>query len=279
MVKRFLAMLSVLLLLMLCGSALAERPMVIDDAGILGSTSVEQLERIIQDIQSTFKMDAVVWTTRQPSMSDQRLQDVADRYYEDHGYGLGSDRAGVLLMIDMGNRYIWISTAGVMIDYLDDSDIQDVIDKGYDYALNGSYGQCAVAIMQAVRDDLTHGIKEGHFRFDAETGERLSGIYNKLTTTEALVSLLVGALAALLAVMSVNGKYALKESTYQFDALTQVSCDLTVDKEQFLRQSVVRTRNAPPPSNDHHSGGGHSGGSSVHVSSGGMTHGGGGRHF
>ena len=39
---------------------------------------------------------------------------------------------------------------------------------------------------------MTEGIEEGSFRYDAETGERLSGLYNKLTTGEFIFSVGAG---------------------------------------------------------------------------------------
>ena len=66
----------------------------------------------------------------------------------------------------------------------------------------------------------------------------------------------------------------------RYDMAGNTSCKLTKDDEVFLRQNVVRTRNAPPPQSGG-GGGGHSGsGSSVHTSSSGGSHGGGvGRKF
>lgn len=274
-----------LLCLLLLGAglcALAEGAMVVDDAGLFSPSEISSLEALIQDIQKTYQMDAVVLTTRDtPHTSDDRvLVDYADRYYEDHGYGLGKDRAGILLMIDMNNRYFYLSTAGVMIDYLSDSRIENILDKAFEAMEDGgSYGSAAIAALERVRRYLRDGIAEGSFRYDAVTGERLTGLYNRLTITEALVALVAGALVAVILVRSIVGGYSLAGTTYHYDRASLASRKLDKDEEHFLRQTVNRVR-TPPPSSGGSGGGSHGGGgSAVHTSSGGMSHGGGGRHF
>ena len=90
---------------------------------------------------------------------------------------------------------------------------------------------------------------------------------------------LAGLAVAAVIYLTVNSRYSLKGGAYRYDLAGNTSCNLTKDDEVFLRQNVVRTRNAPPPGSG--GGGGHSGGGSgVHTSSSGGSHGGGvGRGF
>jgi len=281
MVKKLLALVICLLLLGTAGAALADAPMVVDDAHLFDAEGIQRLETIIQRIRDTYQMDAVVLTTRDtPSTyDDDVLVDYADRYYEDNGYGLGEDRAGVLYMIDMNNRYIYISTAGVMIDYLNDSRIEDMVEASTEYLSRGDYIGGATRAMTMLERYLRRGIEEGSFRYDEKTGQRLTGLYNRLTTTEALVALVAGAIVAALIAFGVINRYSLAGGTYHYDRASLSSCKLTKDDEQYLRQTVSRVRTPPPSSGGGGHGGGHSGGSGVHVSSGGMSHGGGGGHF
>lgn len=283
MVKVARCLLLSVLLVCVCASALAERPMVVDDAELFSPNEIVQMEKIIRKIRDKYQMDAVVLTTRATPYTsrDAVLVDYADRYYEDNGYGLGQDRAGIIYMIDMNNRFAWLSTAGVMIDYLNDSRLDRITEKATRYLSSGDYGGAACRVLEAVEEYLRQGIAEGSFRYDAVTGERLTGLYNRLTTSEALLALVVGLIVTVAIVLSVRGSYALAHGTYRYDLASQASCKLTQDDEQFLRQTVSRVRTPPPSSGGGHSGGsgGHSGGSAVHHSSGGMSHGGGGGRF
>jgi len=281
MVKRILCML--LLTLMLPCAALANNEMVIDDAGLFTVFEIGDMETIIQRIEAEYQMDIVVLTTYDvpSSYSDYIIQDYADTYFEQHGYGLGEDEAGLLYMIDMTNRAPCISTSGVMIDYITDDRLETLFNVSYDDLAMGDYGRAAVAVLQYLERFLEEGRLEGSFRYDAETGKRLSGLYNALTGTEMLIAAAVGLVAALVMFSSVNGKYNLKGSTYRYDASSNASCRFTKDDEQFLRQSTNVIRHTS--NNGGRSGGGgiSSGrGSSVHRSSGGRSHGGGvGRRF
>lgn len=281
MVKRILCML--LLALMLPCAALANNEMVIDDAGLFTVFEIGDMETIIQRIEAEYQMDIAVLTTYDvpSSYSDYVIQDYADTYFEQHGYGLGEDEAGLLYMIDMTNRAPCISTSGVMIDYINDDRLETLFNVSYDDLAVGDYGRAAVAVLQYLERFLEEGRLEGSFRYDAETGQRLSGLYNALTGTEMLIAAAVGLVAALVMFSSVNGTYNLKGSTYRYDASSNASCRFTKDDEQFLRQSTNVIRHTS--NNGGRSGGGgiSSGrGSSVHRSSGGRSHGGGvGRRF
>lgn len=276
MVKRILCML--LLLLMLPCAALAN-PMVIDDAGLFSFLEISDMETIIQRIEREYQMDILIMTTYDvpPTYSDAVIQDFADSYFDDHGYGLGEDNAGLMYMIDMTNRAPCISTSGVMIDYITDSRLETMFNASYDRLVEGDYGRAAVAVLNHLERFLRQGRQEGSFRYDAETGQRLSGLYNELTGMELLVAAIAGLAVAAVMFASVSGKYNLKGGTYKYDH-GNASCKLTTDDETFLRQSVNVVRH---PTNTGGHGGGSSGrGSSVHRSSGGRSHGGGvGRRF
>ena len=274
MMKRMLCLAAALLLLP-CLAMAGE--MVVDDAGLFTQAEIRQMEEIITRIRDTYQMDAVVVTSRAPGYND--TQDFADLYYERNGYGLGDDKAGLLYLIDMRNRVPCISTSGVMIDYITDSRLNELFDCSYDLLAGGQYGQSTITLLTRLESFLRKGRQEGSFRYDAETGERLSGLYNVLTGGETLVAALAGLAVAAVLYMAVTARYNLKGGAYRYDLAGNTSCQLTRDDETFLRQNVVRTRNTPPPQGG--GGGGSSGsGSRVHTSSSGGVHGGGvGRKF
>ena len=275
MMKRILCLAAAMLLLP-CLALAGE--MVADDAGLFTQAEIRQMEEIITRIRDNYQMDAVVVTSTAPGYND--TQDFADLYYERGGYGLGDDKAGLLYLIDMRNRVPCISTSGVMIDYITDSRLEELFDCSYDQLAAGQYGQSTITLLNRLESFLRKGRQEGSFRYDTETGKRLSGIYNALTGGEMLVAALAGLAVAAVLFLTVRSRYSLKGGVYRYDLAGNTSCQLTKDDEVFLRQDVIRTRNAPPPQSG---GGGHSGGgmgSSVHTSSSGGSHGGGvGRGF
>lgn len=276
MVKRFLCTLWVLLLLPML--AMAETQPVVDDASLFTASEIQQMTAIIRRIQETYQMDAVVVTSRavkEDSWGDGDVsQAFADDYFDYNGYGLGTDEAGLLYLIDMTNRVPVISTKGVMIDYITDHRLEEMFDNSASYLKHGQYGQAAITVLTTLEGFLQEGREEGSFRYDAVTGERLSGLYNKLTKSEAVFSVIVGLGCALLFVCVVSFRYSLKGSTYKYDPAQHCQISWLDRKDRFLRQSIVRTRNEPSGGGGHGGGGGGFG-SSVHTSSSGSSHGGG----
>jgi len=249
---------------------------VFDEAGLMKTSEVWQLEEKISSIQQAYQVDVIVLTSYDAPY-DQSLS-YADKYYVNHGFGMGEDDAGFLFFIDMRNRVPTIYTRGVMIDYITDSRLDKLLDCGYDDLADGRYGRAAMTVLQQLEKYLRQGREEGSFRYDAQTGQRLSGLYNTLTSAELGIAAIVGAVAGLLVLLIVRSRYNLKGNTYRYDLTDHASRTLTVDDEQFLRQHVTRH-----VKEQHHSGGSSGGGgsgSAVFRSSGGGFHGGGsGRKF
>ncbi len=268
----------VALLLLLPVLALASQRRVIDDAGLFRASEVQQMEAVIERIQKTYQMDVVVLTSDEPRYND--TQDFADLYYERGGYGFGEDQAGLLYLIDMNNRVPCISTTGAMADYITDHRLEELFDCSYDELAAGRYGASTLTLLNRLERFLREGREEGSFRYDAETGVRYRGVYNKLTSGEIAFGLIAGLAAALILWGSVVSRYTLKGGACNYSTADHVKRELTVDTEQYLRQVVTRHRTPPPSSGG--SGGGHGGGSgsAMHTSSSGHSHGGGvGRGF
>ncbi len=278
------ALLILTLLLTLLTPALARAgEMVVDECGLFSVTEIAQIEELIQDIRDTYQMDAVVMTSRKvpdnkSSTTEEQTQDFADEYFDQNGYGLGEDRAGVLYLIDVNNRVLYLGTSGVMIDCINDSRLEKLLDTAYQWAASGNYGQSAIQILKQLKGYLNEGIEEGSFRYDAVTGQRLTGLYNKLTRGETIFAGAVGIAACVIMYLSVAAKYGLKRRTYKFNKDTQSLASYRKDEKTFLRQTVTRTR-VPRGGSGGGGGGGGGRGSGVHFSSGGGMHGGGGRHF
>ncbi len=279
MVKKLLPVLLALLLLPVM--ALADEQ-VIDRANVFKPSEIREMNAIISRIEAEHQVDLVVLSTLDVpddySDSMWRIRDYADLFYEHGGYGMGPDFSGMLILLDMNNRAMWLSTGGMMIDYITDSREEDVLDSAYEYLTWNEYGSGVIAALNRVERLMAYGREEGSFRYDEATGERLSGYYNVLTTDEMILAGIAGGAVAIVLLMSIRGSYNLSGSTYSYDRAANASLTLIRDDETFLRQFTTRTvRNTA--THGSHSGGGRSGGSGVHRSSGGMSHGGGGRRF
>ena len=280
MVKKLLILLTMLLLLPVI--ALADQQ-IIDNANLFSGSEMLEMEAVIERIESAHQVDMVILTTNDVpddySESMWRIRDYADDFYDNGGYGMGPDFSGMLILLDMNNRAIWLSTGGVMIEYINDMREEAILDRAYEHLSYGGYASGVQAALERVEYYLNKGRAEGTFLYDEATGQRLSGIYNALTSGEIMLAGGVAAAAALVVYLCVHGSYNLKGSTYSYDKDANFSVYLTKDDETFVRQSVTRVPIHVHSDGHGSSGGGRSGGSGVHRSSSGRSHGGGGRRF
>lgn len=274
-----------LLLLLLLPIIAFANGQVVDEAGLFSDADIRDMEQIMDRIEREHQVDLAVLATRNVptdySESLWKVRDYADDYYDRGGFGMGEDFSGMLILLDMNNRVIWLSTGGVMMSYINDSREEAIIDEAYYYLTSGQYGKAMIAALRKTESFMNRGREEGTFLYDEVTGQRIGGIYNALTSGEIGVAAVAGGAVALVIFLSVSGAYNLKGSTYSYDRASNSSIVLTRDDEQYLRQYVRRTpRNTGTHGGMSSSGGvRRSGGSGVHRSSGGRSHGGGGRRF
>lgn len=277
MVKKLLVLLAIVMLTPIIALADAQ---VIDRANLFSTAERTDMENIILLIEAEHQVDMVVLTTYDVpddySESMWKIRNYADDFYDQGGYGMGPDFSGMLILLDMNNRAMWLSTGGVMIEYINDDREEDILDRAYAHLSNNNYGSGVKAALERVYQYMNKGRAEGTFLYDEATGKRLSGIYNALTSGEIIFAVLAAAVTALVVYASVNGSYNLKGSTYSYDLNSNASVTLTQDESVYLH--TIANRRIRSSSSSGYSGG-RSGGSGVHRSSSGRSHGGGGRRF
>ena len=102
-------------LTLLAGPARAGSEHVVDEVGRLSAAQKQELENRIATVSATYGQDIVVLLAE---LGGKTPMARADDYFDDHGYGLGPERSGVLLLIAPGSRDWWISTRGTSVDPL-----------------------------------------------------------------------------------------------------------------------------------------------------------------
>ena len=101
-------------ILMLCFGMLipthAASPRLVDDADLLSESEETALTEKLDTASMELGFDLVVVTTFDTDGLSSR--DYADDYFDYNGYGFGTNHDGALLLIDMQNRVVWLSTSG-----------------------------------------------------------------------------------------------------------------------------------------------------------------------
>ena len=224
--------------------AVQDNQRVYDFAELLSDSERENIEEKISDASEQSGLDIVVLTVNQ--MFGKTDREMADDFYDNGQFGFeleGKEDSGILLLIDMENRQLYISTAGTGIDYVTDDDWKEILNDIRDYATDGDY----VQVCETYIDDVIFYAKWANSTFFT--------IFQSLT-----VDLIIGVVIAgiVVLVLRFSGK-----------------SEKTVSRETYRARFIRRATTSRKIEQNTQS----SSGSSVHKSSSGKTHGGGGTGF
>ena len=91
-----------------CHTGNEAAPRLVDRADLLSELEEEELEARLDEISERQQADVVVVTVN--SLDGKSAQDYADDFYDYNGYGIGTDKSGILLLVSMEARDWHITT-------------------------------------------------------------------------------------------------------------------------------------------------------------------------
>ena len=232
---------------------------VYDGAGLFNAEQIATLSKTAQEISKQQQIDLVIVTVN--STEGKSAMAYADDFYDYNGFGYGPNASGLLLLIDMEERILWITTTGEAIDLFNDSAIDTVLDAVYDSASSGNFYNAGRTFLSQADSHIS--------------SERLAQLplHKRFSVIERLLfSILIGfgvaALVMFVMVKRHRRSLALPPAAHTY---------LQDGREQFTKKEDVfintRTSSVPIPSKTS------GGGTSTHRGSSGTRHGGGGRKF
>lgn len=237
---------------------------VVDDADLLTDSQEERLSTECDRIAQKYGVDVVIVT--EDTIGRASVVDYTDDFFDYNGYGMGTDRSGVLLLLVMDSRDWYISTRGYGIYAFTDAGIDYIGEKIVDEFSEGHYNDGFVRFTELAEDFIIKADEGKPY----DVGNLPKGPYPVMVFIP--VSLLIGLVIALISTGIMRAQ--LKSVRFNEEASDYVksgSMNVSDAREIFLYSHVTRT--AIPKSDSN------SGGSSTHVSSSGATHGGGGGKF
>ena len=238
-------------------------PRLVDQAALLDPEEATLLQEQLDRISRQNLFDLVIVTAN--SLDGKSPMDYADDFFDDNGYGFGEDRDGILLLVSMQERELWISTSGYGIKAFTDAGIEYMIGSISSWLSMEDYAIAFDTFVQLSLDFLAQA--ETGVPYD--TGNLPKEEFSVLASL--FVSVIIGAVVAGIVILVLKGQLKSVRAQSGAAAYTKtVAPVLTVNREIYL-YSTVSKRPKPKPSS--------SGGSSVHSSSSGRTHGGGGGKF
>ncbi|MBS4957452.1 MAG: TPM domain-containing protein [Clostridium sp.] len=233
---------------------------VVDDAKLLSQDEAQKLREDIENFREKYNMDAVIVTSK--DLEGKSTMDYADDYYDYNGYGLGDNKSGILLLIDMDDRKIWISTSGDAIEYFTDNRIESIINDISKYLSDEEYFDACNIFLNNIQYYIDSGIPEGQYTYSEE----------EHTLKIVLIALGVAAIVAGVTCIVVVNSYKNSKSVSSINYIDNNSIVFTKRRDIFVNTFTTKTK-----IERNNSSGGN--GSSTHRSSSGNTHGGGGGSF
>jgi uncharacterized protein len=238
-----------------------QRPLLVDDAGILSNTERTEVEARLNELSRKHSFDIAVVTV--DSHDYYGVTDYADDFYDYNGYGQGDDNSGIMFLIAMDTREWHITTTGKGIPYFTDAGQEYIMDKVVPYLSSGNYGGAFLEFANICDEFLAQ----------AETGDPYD-IHNlprpTLSWKYLPVCLLIGFLPSF--GITKGMKNQLKTRRFQSRAnqyQRKDSFNLYNANDTFLYRRVTHV-----PRVESSSSGSSRGGSSTHTSSSGTSHGG-----
>ncbi len=240
---------------------------VYDQADVLSADEESSISRKTQEIFSKYGIDIVV-LIMEGSYGGKTVEQYADDFYDNGGFY----RDGLLLLINVSERDLFVSTVGKCIDIYSDYGIDLALDHVAD-AINSGYGSNWYAGVSSFLGEVPD-------YYSAYQNGRPIDIYKDNSLRSKLkflpVSFIISFIIALIYVSGMKASMNnVRPMTNANLCLKEGSFAVTASSDRFIR-SATRVVAVASSSGSHSSG---RGGSSTHVSSGGVTHGGGGRKF
>ena len=259
--KKFIPCISILIFILSFSYIVkANINQVVDEAKLLSQDEVDTLREGIERFREKYNMDAVIVTSN--DLEGKKAVDYADDYYDYNGYGLGDNKSGILLLIDMDDREIWISTSGDAIEYFTDNRIESIISDISKYLSNGEYFDACNIFLTDIQYYIDNGVPEGQHTYSEEEN----------TLKIVLIALGVAAIVAGVTCIVVVNSYKNSKSVSSVNYVDNNSIVFTKRRDIFVNTFTTKTK-----IERNNSSGGN--GSSTHRSSSGNTHGGGGGSF
>ena len=269
---------------------------VVDDAMLLDGEEIAVLEEHLRGMIEQHGMDVVIVTRE--GLEGLTPMEYADDFFDYGGYGWREEStddittgSGILLLVEMEQGEIWISTKGRGMSVLGDSEIDALIGLIEPELTDGLYFDAFLRFSSEAERYLYNytGTYDGGDDYDYDynyDGSYSGGVY--FNSGIFFVVLIIGLIVALGVVSSMKRKHntirtAAAAQTYQ------QRFDLTERQDIFLYSTTTHVKlpeNPPPSSSGGHinsSGSSHGGGGGSfgggHSSSSGSSHGGGGGKF
>lgn len=244
---------------------------VYDFANLLTDTEEINLYHKATKFISENNMDLVL-VTIDDNWTD--AMNYADNFYDYNYFGLGNTFDGLLVLIDMDTREMYISTTGETILMFNDYRIERILDDMYYYIKGANYYETFNAAINKISDFADDGIPSDNKSSYIDENGNYVYVEHKHFPLGLFLLISIG-VATITLIIFIN-KNKLVKKAYEADKYIEDGKMIIKNLgDIFINSHTSSVR----ISSDSSGSSSRSGGSSSHRSSSGRSHGGGGRRF
>lgn len=247
---------------------------VYDYAQVLTEEEESSLKEEADHFISTYNMDMVLVTVKYHTKSTTKAY--AEDFYDYNNFGLGTNKDGILFVIDFtfGYKDIYILTTGEAIRVYDDIRINNMLDNIADTIYDSYYS----AFNSFISDSKTYaslGVADSNKdTYIGEDGELLSS--KKFTFSDLLVPIIISLVISIIVILIlINKNKMVKKAISANVYLKKNSLVISNRNDRFITTHTTSVRINESSGSSSSS----SGGSSISRGSSGTFHGGGGRRL
>lgn len=253
---------------------------VYDQAGLFTMEEADSLEDEVQALREQTGMDFILVTTQ--DTKGKASEEYADDFYDQGGFGAGKGLDGVLYLMDMDNREVYLSTSGEMVRVLTDARVEAILDVAVRFMGRQDYDGCAKQMLEMTRQYWKKGVPDGQYNYNRETGA--VSRYHAIRWYEAIFAVALAAFCAGGVCWGVIREYGMDRGQknvsgyylgYRANAGYRFHQESDRLANSFVTQQIIprpsRAAGCSRPSGGHRS--------TTHRSGSGRKHGGGGRRF
>lgn len=264
-----------LMILTLGTSVFASENKVYDFASLFTEAQKNELQEKSALLSEQLEMDIIIVTINDNEGKTSRQY--ADDFYKDQGFGFAGTSDGILYLLNMDSREVYIFTRDRIVDFFPDTKIEATLDEVYPYLGEGKYSESADVFLDEVEKVMQEGLPIGAVnerptsQIPGTTVETVHASSDseliKELTIYLLISMGLGVVTVGIMAMNNRGRSTVNARTY----LENNSFVVTNTEDQYVRTMVTQQKI------QRNTGSGGSMGSSF--GSGGSRSGGGGRKF
>jgi len=236
---------------------------VYDFANLFSDSEEQLLYNQVTDYINTYNMDLAIVTIS--NNNKYSAKEYSMDFYDYNSFGISDNHDGVLFLIDMDTREIYMTTTGDAINMYNDYRIDSILDSVYMYMSDSEYYQGANKFI----DKLAYFANLGY----PSSGDSYSRYEPRTLSNMPYIPILIFSIAAtaIIIIVLVNKNKLVNKAVAAKEYLVKDSVSIQLISDTFLGRSISKVARS------HDSGG--SGGSSISSGSSGISHGGGGHKF